>query len=178
MKLHRITTAVAVALALGASSGAASASVEYDFQAISSFALDNGETFTGSFSVTLPNFVTADTTIPVGSLTSCTAISNLGPASCLSQGLLVSFDTNYATVEFGASSAATSDIGIFYYFDPSAFSAPGTYETIVFGSDQAGELIVKSASTVPEPGSWLLMAAGVAALASRRRRQGGQSTSA
>ena len=178
MKLHRIMAAAAVATTLATSSGAASAAVDYEFQAFSSFPVANGETFSGSFSATLPGFVTSDTPLPVASLASCTAISNLGPASCLDQALLVSFNPAYATVEFEVSSANTPDIGIFYYFDPSAFSAPGTYDTIVFGGDQAGELIVKSAGTVPEPGSWLLMAAGVAALASRRRRPGARSTAA
>ena len=170
MKLQRILAATAVATTLATSAASARASVEYDFTALSSFPNDTtGEFFTGSFSVTVPDFLTSDTTFTVGSLTSCSVVSSLGPATCLDQSFLFNFTPGQQTVEFGASSATTSGIGIFYYFDPGSFGAVGTYGTTVFGTDQQGTLVVKSTSSVPEPGSWLLMAAGVAALAGRRR---------
>lgn len=174
MKLQRILAATAVATTLAAASASALASVEYDFTALSSFPDDvTGEFFTGSFSVTVPGFITSDTTIPVGSLTSCSAVSNLGAATCLDQGFLFNVTPDHVTVEFGVSSATTPNIGIFYYFDPGSFGAAGTYDTTIFGTDQQGTLVVKSTSSVPEPGSWLLMAVGMAALASRVRRQRG-----
>ena len=178
MALQRLFAAAAVASTLAAASGAASAAVEYDFTALSSFALDNGEVFTGSFSVTLPGFVTANTIIPVASLNSCTAVSSFGPATCLDPSLLVTFAPSYATVEIAYTSATTDNVGIFYYFDPTAFGAPGTYQTVVFGADQAGTLVVSNAGTVPEPDTWLLMALGAAALAGGLRRGAGRSMAA
>jgi hypothetical protein len=178
MALQRLFAAAAVASALFAISGVASAAVEYDFTALTAFPLDNGEVFTGSFSVTLPDFVTADIILPVASLTSCSAVSSFGPATCLDPSLLPSFESGYATVAISYNSATTSDVGIYYYFDASAFTAPGTYQTTVFGTDQAGTLVVSNTGTVPEPDNWLLMALGAAALAGGLRRVAGRSTAA
>ncbi|MBN8505078.1 MAG: PEP-CTERM sorting domain-containing protein [Burkholderiales bacterium] len=47
----------------------------------------------------------------------------------------------------------------------------GTHETVFFGTEQAGQLTV---SVVPEPGSWALLAAGLAGLGALARRKRAQ----
>lgn len=160
---------IAVGLVLPAAGANASSPVRYDFTALSSFDF-SGETFSGGFSVVAPDFVTSDTTFAVADLLSCTVVASpAAPASCRDQEMLFGIFENYTTVSFGVSTANNPATGIFYYFAPTAFSTPGTHATQIFGTDQAGTLVV---TVVPEPATAATLLAGLAlfGLYGRRRR--------
>ena len=143
--------------------------VTYTFTAFSSFDFE-GEMISGAFTVTLPDFVTSDTVVPVDSLTSCTVVSSIGDAGiCREQTFLMDISPGAVTVSFGISTPLNPGTGVYYYFDDSAFSTIGTHESTIFGTDQAGRLVV---STVPEPATWASMALGISGLMllARRRR--------
>jgi hypothetical protein len=154
----------------------ANAAVRYDFTALSSFPIGaDGETFTGAFSYTAPTFITGTfTQIPVASLSSCSAVGSLGPATCGDQ--FFTQDSSFDHVEFGLASPFVT--GINYNFAPGVFAAAGTYATVSFGAEQAGTLVVTDLGAgVPEPAAWSMMligfgAIGLVARTARRRMAG------
>ena len=157
--------AAMLACALGAPADAA---VRYDFTALTSF--DSGPGFgniSGSFSYIAPDFLTADTIVPAGSLESCTVTSTAGPATCWQQEF--AFDTVY----FGVS-APGGEGQFFYYFPLGAFGAVGAYDTFIH-PEQVGTLVVSRVADgpgVPEPSAWAMLILGFGAAGSliRRRR--------
>jgi hypothetical protein len=164
MKYRRPVAALAV-IATALVSQTVRADIQYSFTALSSSDF-NGE----SFSVVVPDFVTANTTIPVASLTSCAAFSTLGPASCLDQSFFPHYGTGpfYDTITSGVSSATTPNIGICYYFDEGDFGKLGTFATNSLLPNQTGVLTV---SAVPEASTWALMTAGLGCMAFLVRRR-------
>jgi hypothetical protein len=161
--IRRRTAAALITAGLMLPAGIATASspVRYDFTALSSFDFD-GETFSGGFSVIAPDFVTSNTTFAVADLLSCTVVvSPAAAASCRDQEMLFGIFEDYTTVGFGVSTANNPATGIYYYFDPSAFSTPGTHATQIFGTDQAGSLVV---TVVPEPATAATLLVGLALL--------------
>lgn len=151
-----------MAVLLGAAAQPAAAAVQYDFTAYSSFDLGTGATYNGDFTYVAPTYIVPDVAVPASALTSCAVFgSDNVPASCANQGFLNGATYNQPTtviVSFGFTSPSLN-AGIFYYFDAVAFSAPGTYQTVLFGTAQAGQLVVTDLA-VPEPASWALMIAG------------------
>ena len=162
MKLTKCNLAAAIAVLLAG--GAANANVRYDFTASSSFPFQ-GLTYSGAFSVEVPDFITADTTIPVSSLLSCSAMSSSGPVDCFSQSFYFDAAVGYDTVGFGVIAPTvppeSPNLQISYYFGEGIFSTPGTYSTLIFGSDQAATLVVSLVPGVPEPSTWACVAAGL-----------------
>jgi hypothetical protein len=152
----------------------ANATVRYDFTAFSSFDT-NGEQITGGgFSFVASSFLTDDTNIPFGNLLSCSVSTTASSGTCLDQDMLFHVLQGYQTVSFGISTALNPSIGIYYYFDDGAFGAVGTYESQLFGADQAGRLVVTDlgGGAVPEPATWAMMIAGFGAVGfAMRRRQ-------
>lgn len=170
--LKRFWFAFAATAALTLPARSASAQVRYDFTALSSFDF-NGEMFSGAFSVELPSLVTGNTLIPASSLSSCSVVPfPSAVAACGSQGFRFDIAPGYTTITFGVLTDLNPGTSIFYYFDATAFSTLGTHETVIFGTDQAGRLVVTDLATVPEPGTFAMLVAGlglVAVVANRRR---------
>lgn len=162
---------IAVAALVGAAVPA-SAQVSYDFTAFSSIPV-NGETFSGSFSVNLPDFVTGNTTVPLAAMSSCTVdVSPAATASCRQALFLFDISPPLVTISFDVETQANVGTGIYYYFESDAFGSVGTHESVLLGRDQAGRLVV---TAVPEPAQWAMLALGfgVLGLAARRRRMAG-----
>ena len=139
-----------------------------------------GETFTGAFTLTYNGFILgapgAGVVVDAADLDSCTATSNVGPATCDHQDFLLTVD-NKAIVSFGLHDSFFSG-GIFYYFDTAAFTSTGTFDTVLFGGSQQGRLVVTdigaATGAVPEPAGWALMILGFGGVgaAVRHRRRG------
>ena len=144
----------------------ASATVLYEFKA---FDLINDDprfgSISGAFTYSAPTFITSDTTVPVGSLSSCTFNSTAGPATCTDQ--LINFDIPPNDVIEFSGSVQGNDINVFYYFDGTALGTPGVHDSVVFGADQAAELtvsVVGGGSGAPEPAIWIVMLIGFGGL--------------
>jgi hypothetical protein len=153
-----------IALISGALSLAmpAQAAVTYKFLALSSYQFGNAQTsYTGGFTLTVPDFITTTTTVPLGNLSNCSVTeSNGAPASCSDQIFNYNYYPGADVIQFVVSSANWS-AAVNYYFDVDAFATVGTHDTIIFGKDQQGQLIVSADdSAVPEPASWALMVVG------------------
>lgn len=148
--------------------------IRYEFNAFSSFET-SGETFSGSFSVDLPDFVVSNTSIPVSDLTNClVVVSPSASAQCRQQDFLFGIFEDYTTVSFGVSTDLNPATGLYYYFANTAFSTPGTYESLLFGQSQQGRLVVTDLSNstgVPEPSTWALIALTLAGLVFSTRRR-------
>jgi hypothetical protein len=150
----------------------ASALIRYDFTALSSFVFDDpAGSVMGGWTYIAPTYVVGDADIPLADLVSCTAVSSLGPTSCTDQFFFASPAFGQAdTVAIGF---GTTNVEPLYYFADGAFSAPGTYNTTLFGTDQQGILVVTDLGkgTVPEPASWALMIVGFGLVGGAMRRR-------
>ena len=169
MKIGSCLRKFCAAAAMACLPAMAGAAVTYDFTAFSSYEF-NGVHYTGSFSLTRSNFIHPNASIPVANLTSCSITASNGEtAVCAAQDFLDTIVSGYETVSLGIQ-AQSFNGGIFYYFDAGSFGAPGTYDTVFFGTDQQGRLVVSgSASPMPEPAGWLMMIAGFGAIGGAMR---------
>lgn len=177
--IKQMASAFVIVAAVGLSPSA-EASVLYEFTAHSSFPITGNatttasspqESYTGSFSYLAPSFVIPDVTVPVGDLGSCNAVGSVfGPAACTDQGFLNSLSPGFETIAFGVNSSIFNG-SIFYYFNAGTFGTPGTYNTVLFGTDQSGTLIVTDLEAVPEPTSLALLAMSFIAMAAFLRRR-------
>ena len=128
--------------------GAANAGtvVTYEFAAFSSYPVAGITSFTGHFTFNYTHFITASgwTFIPASSLSECSA--TVGTCSTMVFSPNAYNKNKWAVIEFGIKNTPDgSDVGIDYYFDLGALSAPGHYDSIVLGPAQTGHLSVTEA---------------------------------
>jgi hypothetical protein len=163
-------SAAVTALALAASP--ANAAVRYDFQAFSSFPLgEPQDVVTGNFSLTLADFITSSTTVPFAGLSSCSATGSVTGVMLCGEQTLSPVEGFNDFVGFGFFQPLGFS-AVYYYFTPGALSAVGTYDTVLFGQEQAGRLTVSVVGgAVPEPGSWAMMIAGFGLVGGVMRRK-------
>ena len=152
-------------LAVAITSTVANAAVKYEFTALSTFASGPYTSVSGSFTYIAPDFITSNATVPLADLSSCSASNSvLGPLSCGDQSFAFDVFPPDVTIEFGVTGPATTSFD--YYFNSTAFSTIGTHDTVLFGTDQAAELIVSQvAGAVPEMPTWALLVMGFGGLA-------------
>jgi PEP-CTERM motif len=165
-----------LALALAAPAHAA---IRYDFTAFSTFSQAwfvfgaPPETISGSFTLTTPTYISSNRTVMPGALTSFSATGSLtGPLTAGRQRFNV--DAFNDSIIFGFVGGPDSfEAAAAYYFAAGALSAPGTYDTVLFGQDQAGRLVVTNLGGpgVPEPASWAMLIAGFGLMGAVQRRQ-------
>ncbi|MBI1196568.1 MAG: PEP-CTERM sorting domain-containing protein [Phenylobacterium sp.] len=182
--MRRTILKLAAAAALAGLPMAAQAAVTYSFVADSSENfVDGSTTFTGSFEVTLADYVTSNTVVPLASLTSCSVVaSNGGATSCLNQGFTFP-SPDYNWVDFGLNYEGGEN-HFYYYFELGAFATNGVHESIVLGPEQHGFLTVSGSPDtggpgtggpgtggVPEPATWALLIAGFGMVGGAMRRR-------
>ena len=176
MQANRMMRMTVAALALLAAAGPAAAVVTYSFEGRSAFP---GNNF-GRFTISLPGAVTSSSTFPAAQFSSCQVLSNPN-FTCgdhrFTFTTVATFGIDANMIEFSALDNGSEVGRTFFYFAPGAFGANGTYQTIVFGEDQAATLTVSGigggGGAVPEPASWAMLIAGfgLTGAAMRRRRQ-------
>ena len=174
MKLDIKMSVVMAALLL--STYKVNANVRYDFTALSSLPFE-GYSYTGSFSVVVPSFISSFTTIPVSTLLHCSALTSSGSINCFDPSFEF-FQVGYDAIGFGVHAIVapgeSPNLRNYYYFKGGAFSTPGAYSSF-FGADQAGTLVVSVVPTVSEPAAGTLAILGVAAVLTVIRKQGARS---
>jgi hypothetical protein len=168
--------AAALAAMMGVAAPAA-AVVTYTFEGLSAF---EGGWF-GRFVISLTGPVTSDSVFPAAQFTSCEVLSN-PDLTCgdhrFTFTTVAEFGVDGNMIEFAANNAGGEVGRSFFYFQPGAFGANGTYNTIIFGSDQAATLTVSGIGggggppPIPEPATWAMLIAGfgLTGAAMRRRR--------
>lgn len=195
MTINSAFTRAAFGMALGLSLlGAASpaaAMVRYEFTAFSTFPTAwfefgaEPETVSGGFTLEVSNFISSTEIFSPAQLLSFSATGSLtGALAAGSQAFIVQpgFDSS---VQFGFVGGPDNfEAKAAYYFSEGAFSAPGTYETVLFGEDQKGRLVVTNlggggGGAVPEPATWAMMISGFGLVGGtlRRARQQGATAS-
>ena len=132
--------------------GVASANVTYKFNATSSFVNTFGDQMiNGSFQITVPTFISSNTTFTSDQLDSFGINTKLG--SSLSS---VRFYVNYFGQPYHMISIKVGSAFWNYYFDQGAFESVGKYNTVLWGTDQAGHLDVIETPGVPNAVSEIL----------------------
>ena len=168
------TLAIAAAMLAGLPA-AANAAVTYVFTADSSSVLDE-RTYTGGFTLTTNDYITANNTFAVADLTSCTVTLSDGVAgACGDQNVYVGPSNDI--VGFAFTSADGGLYAINYFFDAGTFAANGAYATNDVIRDHRGTLTVSgfaepATGGVPEPATWALMIAGFGLAGASLRRRG------
>jgi hypothetical protein len=150
-----------VAVALIASfCSTSSASVTYSFSGFFGANLPDGwQDATATFSLTLPDVISSDFTIPVESMTACstpysTCLEAKFDMSAQQAGLTDKPDMQALEL--------SSDSGtIYYYFSPDTFTTTGQHTTLDIGSP--GTITISS--SVPESSTMAYMLLGLSALA-------------
>ena len=118
--------------------GVASADVTYSFNTTSSFVNTFGDQIiNGSFQVTVPTFISSNTTFTSDQLDSFGINTKLGAPFSSVRFYVDYFGQPYDMISIGFGSTFWN-----YYFVKGAFDSVGNYNTVLWGTDQAGHLDV------------------------------------
>jgi len=143
------------------------AAVVYDFTAESSFSA-----FTGSFTYTAPGFVTTNITVPAASLDSC--VINPAGDSCGDQQFVPDTSSLEGGTDLHDAIGFTDETVLttaYYYFPDGSFGTPGVYDTVLFGTEQAGHLVIRVVGEIGEPATLALLGVAIASLGFAGRRK-------
>jgi hypothetical protein len=103
--------------------------------------------------------------------------ASAGNPVCTDQEILFGFAPGTVTISHAFTNPDDNDAGAnFYYFDIAAATTNGVYESLFFGTDQAGRLTVTGARdpdgpVVPEPATWAMLIAGFGLVGATVRRR-------
>lgn len=160
MRIKSIAAAACLLLA----AGAANADVRYDF-----FTPGSGGIIGvgGSFTLTVPDFITAQTLFTAAQFDSCSTTN--GP--CLGAEFYPITAGILGPNEFDAIRFDHTLGNSYHYFADGAFVTPGSYVTLsgVEGTLQVTDL---SPPAVPEPTTWAMLVAGFGITGAVLRRRG------
>lgn len=161
MKGMLIGKLAAGAFALATATSPALADVTYTFSGFSSIV-----NAPQSFTLTLPDFLTADTFVPASEFDSCVG----GGEDCT--GLQFNLVDPHNNFSWSLIDFKTTNTGTFYYFDTSAFTTPGTHTNEYVDFNPASLTVRVDPVNVAEPATlaMLLGGLGLAGVAVRRRR--------
>jgi MYXO-CTERM domain-containing protein len=162
MMLKQLGLAAAVLAAVG--SGSASASVRHDFTGSYS---DPFYKFTGSFTYVVPTFITSNTGVTPGSLSSCSVDVN-GPATCHEVASYPAASPSSGDqIDFFGERRGSVEGFRFGAFDDMAFVSPSRHGLDLL----SGALAQLTASILPEPDAWTFVLLGLGGLGVTIRRR-------
>ncbi|MEO3692131.1 PEP-CTERM sorting domain-containing protein [Roseateles paludis] len=145
-----------------------SASVNYSFSGFFGANLPEGwQDATATFSITLPDVISSDLTVPVESMISC----SVPFGSCRQVKFVVSsFNAGWTTpLDTPALLLSSESAGVFYYFSSNAFATFGENANLANVGSPAKLTI---SSVVPEPGTLATMLLGLCGLVLRAPLRG------
>lgn len=122
----------------------------------------------GSFTYQTSTYITAQTSVPAASLSSCTTSFGTCGTQTFYPDASAFGAAGYTAIGF----QTIFSIGTgtrFSYFAAGAFSTPGSYNELLVGRQSV--LTVSGQPSVPEPATWALLVGGFALTGAAMRRQ-------
>jgi len=153
--------------AFALSTVSAHATVTYSFSGFFGETLPPGQTdYSATFELTLPDFITSNTTVLAGDMLSCSTHAS----PCVDATFYIDAKAEGFTADDGLQALvlSTSKVGTYYYFSAPAFTTVGTHS--MFYPWNPATLTVTVAA-VPEPETYAYLLGGLAVLGFVRKRK-------